>query len=195
MKENATMNMMTAISTATAAPTAAPSLSTSATAGMNIVERYRRAKAAVEQVATELDDAQERAEAAHGHRPFALIAWRDYSAIGCGEIQAMRERLLAAGDDAQTVEKEYKAARRRYRAAVQAGKEWDKRAGLELLNRRAEDARKELAASQDALKALSPSTAEVALSLLDVIRENVEEFKSLEAWEVAVLAKANSFFK
>ncbi|MGY4509301.1 hypothetical protein [Bradyrhizobium sp. USDA 3650] len=28
-----------------------------------------------------------------------------------------------------------------------------------------------------------------------VIRKNVEEFKSLEAWEVAVLAKANSFFK
>src|SRR4051794_37941765 len=95
------MNMMTAISTATAAP----SLSTSRTAGMNIVDGYRRAKAVFEQVSIELDDARERAEAVHGHRPFALIAWRDYSAIGCGEIQAMRERLPAAGDEAKTVEK------------------------------------------------------------------------------------------
>lgn len=33
------------------------------------------------------------------------------------------------------------------------------------------------------------------LSLLDVIRENVEEFESIEAWEVSVLAKANSFLQ
>ncbi|OKO66894.1 hypothetical protein AC630_41105, partial [Bradyrhizobium sp. AS23.2] len=87
MKENATMNMMTAISTATAAPTAAPSLTASRTAGMNVVDLYRRAKAALQQVSIELDDAHEAAFTAHGHRPAALIPWRNYSAIGGSEIE------------------------------------------------------------------------------------------------------------
>lgn len=189
------MNMMTAISTATASPTAAPSLAAPRTAGMDVVERYRCAKAALQQVSTELDDAQEIAEAAHGYRPAALIAWRNYSAIGGCEIEAMRERLLAAGDDAQVVEKEYKSARKRYRAVVQAGNEWDKRAGLEALARRADDAGNEFATAQEALEASSPATLEEALSLLDVIRENVEESGNIQASEVSVLAKANRFLQ
>ncbi|OKO67359.1 hypothetical protein AC630_40405, partial [Bradyrhizobium sp. AS23.2] len=153
------------------------------------------AKAALQQVSIELDDAHEAAFTAHGHRPAALIPWRNYSAIGGSEIEAMRERLLAAGDDAQIVAKEYKAARKRYRATVRAGKEWDKRAGLEALAKREEDARNELAASQDALRALAPATSEEALSLLDIVREGTEEFGNIEAWEVPVLAKASRFLQ
>src|SRR4051794_40381743 len=124
MKESATMNMMTPISSAAASPAAAPSLAVSRTAGTNIVERYRCAKEALQRVSAELEDAHEAASDVHGYRPAELIAWRNYSAIGRGGIEEMRERLLAAGDDPQVVEKEHKAARKRYRAAVQAGKEW-----------------------------------------------------------------------
>ncbi|OKO73192.1 hypothetical protein AC630_29090, partial [Bradyrhizobium sp. AS23.2] len=148
-----------------------------------------------QQVSIELDDAHEAAFTAHGHRPAALIPWRNYSAIGGSEIEAMRERLLTAGDDTQVVEKEYKSARKRYRAAVQAGREWDKRAGLEAPAQRADDARNEFATSQKALKASSPATLEEALSLLDVIREEVEESGNIEAWGVSALAKANGFLQ
>lgn len=189
------MNMMTPISTAAASPAAAPSLAVSRTAGTNIVERYQCAKEALQRVSAKLEDAHEAASDVHGCRPAELIAWRNYSAIGRGGIEEMRERLLAAGDDPQVVEKEHKAARKRYRAAVQAGKEWDKRTGLESLTRQADDACKELAASQDALEAWSPPTSEEALSLLDLIRRNVEEFQGIEAWEVSALAKANRFLQ
>ncbi|KRQ03330.1 hypothetical protein AOQ71_31905 [Bradyrhizobium manausense] len=189
------MNMMTAISTAIASPTAAPTLAASRVPEIDVVDRYRCAKAALQQVSIELDDAHEKVSDIHGHRPAALIAWRNYSAIGGSEIEAMRERLLAAGEDPQMVEEEYNAARKRYRAAIQAGKAWDKRADLEVLTRRAEASRKEFAACQDALKALSPSTSEGALSLLDVIRENVEGFESIEPWEISLLAKANRFLQ
>lgn len=42
---------------------------------------------------------------------------------------------------------------------------------------------------------MSPSTPDEALCLLDVIRENVEQFESIEAWEVSALVKASTFLK
>jgi hypothetical protein len=40
---------------------------------------------------------------------------------------------------------------------------------------------------------LSPTSSEEALSLLDIVREGVEEFDNIERWELSVLAKASRF--
>jgi hypothetical protein len=75
------------------------------------------------------DEAECNACERHGLRPIALIAWRDYSHIGGSEIDRARLRFLDDGIDPQTVEAEYRDAKKRYRAKERAGRAWDKRAG------------------------------------------------------------------
>jgi len=81
----------------------------------------------------QLQKAEFNAAKEHGHRPIALIHWRDYY-IGASEIDTRRETLLEAGEiDPATVEQEYLDAKARYEAQVAAGLAWDERAGLATL--------------------------------------------------------------
>jgi hypothetical protein len=61
----------------------------------------------------------------------ALIGWRNYSHIGGSEIERARREFIEGGMEPAVIEQEYRDAKRRYRAAIKAGKDWDKRCGLE----------------------------------------------------------------
>lgn len=192
-KRRTTMNMMTSISTVAAFPIATPSLTAPQSKVIQAVERYRLAESIFNEVYDELQEAQFAASHAHGHRPSALIAWRNYSAIGGGEIEMMRDRLLEEGENAQIVGREYKAAKKRYREIIQAGKDWDRKAGLQKLTRREEGARRELSDSRKALGTLTPTSLEDAAALVDLVQKDVEKFEEIQDWEAAALAKANKF--
>jgi hypothetical protein len=72
-----------------------------------------------------------KAEKKYGRRPWSLVAWRNYSAIGGSEIDDRREEFLKLpGIDPKKIEKEYLAAKARERAGKRAERAWDKRAGL-----------------------------------------------------------------
>ena len=187
------MNMMTSISTVAAFPVATPLLTAPQSKVIQAVERYRLAESIFEGIYDELEEAKFAASGTHGHRPSALIAWRNYSAIGGGEIEMMRDRLLEEGENAQVVEREYKAAKKQYREIIQAGKDWDRKAGLQKLTQREEEARRELSGSRKALGALTPTSLEEAAALIDLVQKDVEKFDGIEDWEAAVLAKANKF--
>ena len=76
-----------------------------------------------------LDVAQYKARKKYGQRPWSLIAWRNYSAIGGGEIDNARKEFLQGGVNRNLINKEYRDAKARERAAERAGKAWDRRTG------------------------------------------------------------------
>jgi hypothetical protein len=66
-----------------------------------------------------------------GRRPWSLVAWRNYSAIGGPEIDYRRQEfLMRPGADPKQIEKEYRDAKARERDGERAVRAWDKRAGL-----------------------------------------------------------------
>lgn len=79
------------------------------------------------------DHAENLAKDTHGKRPFSLIAWRYYSAIGDGEIDRARSKFLAYGVDPDIVECEYQDAKRRYRERQAEVSRWDKATGVDAL--------------------------------------------------------------
>jgi hypothetical protein len=192
-KGKTTMNMMSSISTAAAFPVAMPLSAGPQSKVVKAIERYRLAESAFNEIYDELHGARFAASGAHGDRPSALIAWRNYSHIGGGEIEMMRDRLLEKGESAQIVEREYKAAKKRYRDIIQAGEDWDRKARLQKLTQREQKAREELSASRKALGELPPASLEDAFALSDLVQKGVEQFENIEGWEAALLAKANKF--
>jgi hypothetical protein len=86
-----------------------------------------------------VEEAENKAKKKHGHRPSSLIAWRNYSAIGGREIDDRRKEFLRLpGIDPKKIEKEYRDAKARERAAERAGRAWDKRAGIASLRQQYE---------------------------------------------------------
>lgn len=122
-----------------------------------------------------LDEAQCASRAEHGARPCELIVWRKYQAIGGSELEEARDHFLAQpGADAQTIEAEYQSAQDRLAAQHEAGKAWDRNAGLAEL-RQDYDAINE--AERSALMALvttEPATAAGAAALLAFVKEEME---------------------
>jgi hypothetical protein len=90
---------------------------------------------------SKLDKAELQARETHGPRPWELIAWRNYAAIGGQEIDDRRKEFLnQPGADRKQVEKEFRDAKAREGAAEQAGVEWDHRAGIAPLREQYEHA-------------------------------------------------------
>ncbi len=124
---------------------------------------------ALEQVETDAE------AAGHGPRPFSLIAWREYSAIGGHEIDAAHAEFLALpGADPKTIEVEYQDAKARYRAAISAAEEWDKSAGLTLQRRDLERASAARLAAWAQLAETTPTTPAGAAKVLDFVRSEME---------------------
>jgi hypothetical protein len=122
-----------------------------------------------------LDRAETKARKKYGRRPWSLIAWRNYSAIGGSEIEDRRDEFLKLpGIDPKKIEKEYLAAKARERAGQRAERAWDKRAGLAA--RRLELDRAILAERRAAIRMAQtkPRTAAGAAALLAHTSADIE---------------------
>jgi len=129
----------------------------------------------------------------HGRRPTELIAWRNYSHIGADGIERARKEFLENGEDASIVEQEYLDTKKRYRAIVRAGKNWDKRAGLSSQLKAIKEARAELHAANKALGSVNLRSVADASALLDLVYANLKKFGgSPETWEMAALRNATT---
>ena len=103
------------------------------------VKTARAASRAWLAVCDQIDRAEARALKKYGARPLGLIAWRHYGAIGHEEIDRAREEfLLLPAIDPKKIEREYRDAKARERAAQRDQQRWDKRTGLANLRRKFE---------------------------------------------------------
>ena len=98
------------------------------------IDLYRKADRTHRRACDASDVARLAAQKVHGERPWRLIAWREYTAIGGSEIEKARDEFLRDEvASADTIQREYREAKQRARAAKRAGHEWDKRAGVAAL--------------------------------------------------------------
>ena len=178
------INRRKALTVVASAPAAAALATIPAFAGFEadpIIEAIAAHKAAFrkyDRLWDEWDRAEGNAAETHGRRPWELIHWRNYC-IGEYEIDERYEWFLKGrlweGDDPKQVEAEYHDAKRRFREAVKAGKDWDKRAGIAPL--RLEVARARRAADNAArrLAKTKPTTARGAGALVEyVVRDSLD---------------------
>lgn len=98
----------------------------------DLIKAHRAAVKASNKAQDTLEEATFKAAKKHGKRPWSLIAWRNYSAIGGTEIERARDEFLELrGIDPAAIEKEYRAAKARERAGERAERAWDRRAGVD----------------------------------------------------------------
>ena len=122
-----------------------------------------------------LEDAEHEAAKAQGRRPWSLIKWRNYSAIGGYEIDRARDEFLQHPDaDPAKIEVEYQDAKRRELEAERAEREWDERAGLSALRREDESMTDRILAAYRHLATTAPSTPAAAAALLDYVADDME---------------------
>ncbi len=58
------------------------------------IDNHRKLVKAWNALSDALDRAESKAKKKHGQRPWSLVAWRNYSAIGGSEIEDRREEFL-----------------------------------------------------------------------------------------------------
>jgi hypothetical protein len=87
------------------------------------IEEYRKLFKACGKLYDALDQAETKAQKKYGDRPWSLVAWRNYSAIGGSEIEDRRKEFLRLpAIDPKKIEKEYLEAKARERAGERAGR-------------------------------------------------------------------------
>jgi hypothetical protein len=125
----------------------------------------------------------------HGPRPIALIAWRNYSAIGGSEIEGARDRFLEEPHAVrEAVELEYRDARARYQAALDSEEEWDRRAGLADQRSQCDRISKELEAAQIEFVSTRPTTPSGAGAMVSYVINDMEAGET--PWHIEALRTA-----
>jgi hypothetical protein len=142
----------------------------------------------------QIERAENSARSEHGRRPTPLIAWRDYSAIMGGEIEDARDRFIAAGVDEKVIQAEYRAAKKRARAALRAGEDWDRKVGLSDLRQEHEVTKAETLAAWHALGKVRVTSIRDAAAIIGVLRERMGTYEELtDEWEIAAFMNASGF--
>jgi hypothetical protein len=155
------------------------------------IEQYRKLVAESDRLYDELQKAENVAEKKHGRRPSSLIAWRSYSAISASEIDDRREEFLRQpGADRKQVEREYRYAKDRARAAARAGLEWDKRTGITPLRQLYERTRRAETAVGRRMAKTKPTTPAGAAALIDYVRRDIEIGEGPESHKIALATTA-----
>jgi hypothetical protein len=76
------------------------------------IDKHQKLVRAVNALSDALERAELKAKKKYGRRPWSLVAWRNYSAIGGSEIEARREEFLKLpGIDPKKIEKESRSIR------------------------------------------------------------------------------------
>jgi hypothetical protein len=171
-----------------------PALATAAPAGspdpiLAMIAVHKKLRAAVAEIYDRLDEAELDAVKEHGHRPIALIHWRNYH-IGGSELDVRRETLLEAGEiDPAIIEQEYLDAKARYQAQIAAGPAWDERTGLAAFRKKFEQC---YAAEQRYVKRLArtkPTTPAGTAALIQYVLD--DDFSDDESyWHMTALRSA-----
>ena len=157
------------------------------------IKQHRKLVAESDRLYDELQKAENAAEKKHGRRPSALIAWRSYSVISASEIDDRREEFLRQpGADRKQVEREYRDAKDRARAAARAGLEWDKRTGLAPLRQLYERTRRAETAAGRRMAKTKPITPAGAVALVDYVRHDIEIGEGPEWHKIALATTAAS---
>lgn len=139
------------------------------------LDRLKAADRALSRCGSLLDDAEGRAHPTHGFWPSRLIAWRYHSAIGGREIEAARAEFLdLPGANIAQIEEEFADAKKRYRAAVRAGDDWDRRAGVTELRSRARQARKTFYLETRRLAQTQATTPAGAAAVIDFVVRDMQ---------------------
>jgi hypothetical protein len=159
-----------------------------------LVERCRKGDRRWSVLWDKLDMAEKAAKPLHGRRPIALIAWRNYSHIGGSELERARDDFLREGIDEKLVQEEYRSAKERYRAALQAEDDWDRKAGLSDLRKKLEDVKLETRAAWTALGKVHLTSIRDAVAIIGLLRKRMRTFNELnDDWEVAAFMNASRF--
>jgi len=132
-----------------------------------IIDKHRAAFSAYDDVTLRLDEAEGEIEG----RPYALIEWRKYNAIGASEIDSARDEFLAEGLDPTIISKEYRAARARYRAQLKAESAWYERHGIAPLRRERNRLERQESDAQWNFISTKPLTLAGLAAMLCYIRE------------------------
>ncbi|MER9723111.1 MULTISPECIES: hypothetical protein [unclassified Mesorhizobium] len=139
------------------------------------LDRLKAADRALSRCGSLLDDAEGLARPTHGFWPSRLIAWRYHSAIGGREIEAARAEFLdLPGANIARIEEEFADAKKRYRAAVRAGDDWDRRAGLTELRSRARQARKAFILETRRFAQTRATTPAGAAAMIDFVARDMQ---------------------
>jgi hypothetical protein len=140
-----------------------------------------------------LDVAQYKARKKYGQRPWSLIAWRNYSAIGGGEIDNARKEFLQGGVNRNLINKEYRDAKARERAAERAGKAWDRRTSTAQCHELVERATAAKRRADDRMAKTRPTTPAGAAVMLAYLRSDMKDGKVF--WHDIALATLVSTLK
>ena len=191
------------------AAAAAPSIASAAAPGhaslpglvsdgtLAALDRIRTADKLFDRCWDRYDTAKTAAAEELGVRPDQLIAWRNYSHTGGSAIERIRNELLRDGVNPSIAEQEYRDAKKRYRATVKAGKDWDKRAGVDLMSKAVDEARAEMEAARRSLATIELDSIADASAIMCLIYANVKKYNDskLDPWEMAAFKNAGGFLE
>lgn len=138
-----------------------------------IAERRKREKIWGD-LSSRLEVAVNKANKKHGHRPWSLIRWRKYGAIGGDEIDRARREFLDEGSNPKMINEEYRDAKARERAGERAEKAWDRRVGIAAQRRECDRA---IAADNVVTKQMAktrPTTPAGAAAMLAYLKKDAE---------------------
>jgi hypothetical protein len=139
------------------------------------IKKHRQLEREWMRLSEALERTENKAEKKHGRRPWSLIAWRNYGAIGGQGIDDRREEFLKLpGIDPKKIEKEYRAAKARERAAMRAERAWDKRAGTAEQRRQLEHALARTKAHAIRMAKMKPRTPAGAGALVAYVRTDAD---------------------
>jgi hypothetical protein len=179
MTQATTINRRRALAVVAAVPAAAalgvPALASAPDPIFAAIAAHKALVKKTNRLYDKLDLAEHNAKETHGRRPWSLIAWRNYSAIGGAEIDDRRELFLRHGADPTQIEQEYQDAKRRESEAVRAGREWDKKAGIASLRQEYERSHRAVRAAARLMAKTKPTTAAGAAAMVDYARRDIED--------------------
>jgi hypothetical protein len=122
-----------------------------------------------------LDVAEGRADKKHGRRPWGLIKWRKYGAIGGSEIDKAREAFLEEGFKPKMINTEYRDAKARERAAQRAQKAWDRRVGIAAQRRECDRAMEAESRASVRMAKTRPTTPAGAAAMLEYVKAGMKD--------------------
>jgi hypothetical protein len=155
-------------------------------AGVALIAAHKARTKESNRLYGKLDEAEFEAKKTHGLRPWPLIAWRNYKAIGGYEIdRCFGEFLSQPGADRKQVRKEYLDAKAREAAAERAGVEWDHRVGIAPLREQYERANAAEHRAAMRMARTKPTTLADAAALIAYTRRDIMEGEV--GWQMVAL--------